>query len=91
MQRAGILAFYAKERTDARINLHGEAQTLVDLKGRMRHFELEVNPQPTFKVFQEALVRCRRDNVRIIHLAGHGDKEEGFYLPEDTAGLAAEA
>eukprot|EP00961_Rhodomonas_salina_P116579 1569268-Rhodomonas_salina.1 len=62
MQRAGILAFYAKERTDARINLHGEAQTLVSLKGRMRQFELEVNPQPTFKDFQEALMRCRRDN-----------------------------
>ena len=42
-------------------------------------FVVHVNPQPCFAHFTDSMQSACGRNVRLLHLAGHGDRRCGFF------------
>jgi hypothetical protein len=68
------------------IDVHKEAQELKRcLSGGRRVFEVSVNPQPSFDTFNIIIRSAKERNVRLLHLAGHGESRCGFFWLKDQA------
>ena len=62
------------------IDVLKEAQELNMLFTHARAcFHFHPNPQPTFEHFSDCMMNARERNVRILHLAGHGQSQCGFF------------
>jgi hypothetical protein len=56
------------------IDVHKEAQVLTSsLSGGRRVFEVHVHMQPSFDLFKSSMRLAKEQNVRLLHLAGHGE------------------
>eukprot|EP00961_Rhodomonas_salina_P162491 2188633-Rhodomonas_salina.1 len=53
-------------------------------------FETTIHAQPRFSTFAKSLMLARLNNVRVVHLAGHGEKDAGFYFLKDKQGMISE-
>jgi len=81
-----IIGFFVKKRTDV-LGVLCEAQKLTTLfqDGRSK-FIPQLHAEPTFEIFQDALLHAHQNNVRIVHLAGHGRSSCGlFWLKAGSA------
>jgi hypothetical protein len=68
------------------IDVHKEAQVLMSsLSGGRRVFEMHVHPQPSFDTFKSQMRSAKERNVRLLHLAGHGESRCGFFWLKDQA------
>jgi hypothetical protein len=68
------------------IDVHQEAQELMNLFTHVRaSFDVRVNPQPCFKDFTDSMQSARGRNVRLLHLAGHGNRRCGFFWLKSSA------
>ena len=48
-------------------------------------WDFRIHPQPTLKDLCSCIARAKERNMRVLHLAGHGDEEAGFIWNEDDA------
>ena len=48
-------------------------------------WDFRIHPQPTLKDLCGCIARAKERNMRVLHLAGHGDEEAGFIWNEDDA------
>jgi hypothetical protein len=60
------------------IDPHKEAQELMNRLRGSGYFEVDVEAQPTFKIFSEAWLSAPQRNVRILLLSGHAQLHCGF-------------
>jgi len=68
------------------IDPHQEAQELMKLFSHVRaSFDVRVNLQPCFKDFTDSMQSARGRNVRLLHLAGHGNRRCGFLWLKSSA------
>jgi hypothetical protein len=68
------------------IDVHQEAQELKNLFTHVRpSFQPSINSQPCFKDFIDSMQSARGRNVRLLHLAGHGNRRCGFFWLKSSA------
>jgi len=76
--RPMILGFFAKQISDT-VRVHQEAQQMMNLLSDTNGpFACNIQPEPTYSDFQNLMLKVNRDNVRILHFAGHGKEYCGF-------------
>jgi len=62
------------------IDVHKEAQELMDISNHGQSLiDMRVNAQATFTHFSNSMRSARQNNVRGLHLTGHGTSRCGFY------------
>jgi hypothetical protein len=68
------------------IDVHQEAQELKNLFTHVRpSFHPSINAQPCFKDFTDSMQSARGRNVRLLHVAGHGNRRCGFFWLKSLA------
>jgi CHAT domain-containing protein len=68
------------------IDVHQEAQELKNLFTHVRpSFHPSINAQPCFKDFTDSMQSARGRNVRLLHVAGHGNRKCGFFWLKSSA------
>jgi GTPase SAR1 family protein len=68
------------------IDVHQEAQELNNLFTHVRPtFNPSINSQPCFRNFSDSMLSARDRNVRLLHLAGHGNRRCGFFWLKSSA------
>eukprot|EP00961_Rhodomonas_salina_P125443 1689757-Rhodomonas_salina.1 len=82
--RPKIVSFLAQKRSDTAIDTSQEAELLQKSLGRI--YECKIHTRPTFQEFEEEMWNAGRDNVRIVHFAGHGESQ-GLQWLLDQKGL----
>lgn len=90
LQKPRIVAFFAQERTDLRVDTAQESMALTNELSFPNFFEFLPYARPRFENFHKALMCSRQQNVRVVHLAGHADRKEGFFFLKDERGLNSE-
>eukprot|EP00286_Rhodomonas_abbreviata_P001108 CAMPEP_0181288846 /NCGR_PEP_ID=MMETSP1101-20121128/560_1 /TAXON_ID=46948 /ORGANISM="Rhodomonas abbreviata, Strain Caron Lab Isolate" /LENGTH=2036 /DNA_ID=CAMNT_0023393015 /DNA_START=546 /DNA_END=6656 /DNA_ORIENTATION=+ len=81
-----VLAFFAVAKAD-KLNVHREAQNLTILFTESVHYSTPItHPLPMYEEFKTGLMHARRQNVIIVHMAGHGDRNHAFWLLKDVNG-----
>mmetsp|Transcript_15382 Transcript_15382/g.23947 ORF Transcript_15382/g.23947 Transcript_15382/m.23947 type:complete len:636 (-) Transcript_15382:883-2790(-) len=88
-EAVGIQAFFSKTATDP-LTVHAEAQRMKNCIESCEHLKLFDNPAATFDCFRTKTLDARRKNVRIVHLAGHCTKDDGFLWLKTTDGEGVE-
>jgi hypothetical protein len=74
------------EESVENIDVHQEAQELKNLFTDFRSsFHPSINSQPCFKDFKDSMLSARARNVRLLHLAGHGNQKCGFFWLKSSA------
>jgi len=80
--RHRVDAFFAKRADDHKIDVHAEGQLMMrEIMNPVNagaKWDCNVNPQPTLHDLRCSIASCKRRNVRVLHLAGHGRKKCGF-------------
>jgi len=72
-------AFFAKKIDDHQINVHAEGQLMARIVlDPGCGWDCKINPQPTIEDLYSSIKLSRQRNVRVLHLAGHGENECGF-------------
>ena len=88
--RHRVDAFFAKKTDDNCINVHAEAQLMARIvMDPGCGWDCSMNPQPTIEDLRTSIASARQRNVRILHLAGHGQKECGFIWNADDAATSS--
>jgi hypothetical protein len=68
------------------IDVHREAQELQNfLEGGRQVLQMNIHPQPSFDDFSKSMRSARERNVRLLHLAGHGELRCGFLWLKNQA------
>jgi len=79
-----IIGFFTKIRLDMRV-MPAEAQIMTNLFSEGRSvLDVQVHVEPTFDMFKDVLLNARRNNVRILHVAGDGRRACGFFWKKQS-------
>ena len=79
-----IATFFVKQRSDIKIDVNKEAQTFSDnFANSTSSFEPDIHAQPSFRIFSDAVQQSQQRNIRILHIAEHGQDRCGFMWLND--------
>ena len=79
-----IIGFFTKIRLDMHV-MPAEAQIMTNLFSEGRSvLDVQVHVEPTFEMFKDVLLNARRNNVRILHVAGDGRRACGFFWKKQS-------
>jgi hypothetical protein len=86
-------AFFAKTVDDVGIDVHAEGQliTRAILNHDTQGWECTAHPQPTLQDLRTSMASAAARNTKVIHLAGHGGRKQGFLFNGDDAATASAA
>jgi hypothetical protein len=86
-------AFFAKTVDDGGIDVHAEGQliTRAILNHDTQGWECTAHPQPTLQDLRTSMASAAARNTKVIHLAGHGGRKQGFLFNGDDAATASAA